>query len=593
MAFVPIDAIKELVTGSVWDKFKEMIEPYALINAIVFMVLNLALVYPAWGGLQKNPFVEAFAAVSDVWKLAAGTIILFVLSYLINHLSTFSLNFASGEVFRNSALIGPMLKARQEKVFDQLLAIAMSGDSPPEAPKKTDKRAEASAEQPREAKHAEEPSPEEPTRARDEAAFRLAYEFPVDRSELALSRLGNLLMSAPSYIYHQYGASMQLAWPVLQEHLSGDDNTSKAIQKNWDSLGFFANLYGLLILVAIEVILAVGWGMTSSEILQMLLLVASAALCYSASLEKARQWGKAMRRAFDSHLKDVFDDLGMLALKDLTPASKDLQPSWRNVMGWLAYGAHEEFKYKAQPTWYKPASSPPKLTYPGFLEVKLLAQELGSKTSIRRHNNRSASLTRPLRYLFGITNIGKGVVPPSGREAYLLVEDRTAILPPGLTGHLYKQRRGHSLAYFPFHVKGTRQAGDPDCLLFPLGDIPAGCSCILEYSVDSRIGTVAADVDLDKVSIRSSNRGCAADQFLDASLKKNGKSMRAKLQVQLLGDSPWEMNSIAELVPAAGEKPEKLPGVAESKSLYTWEFPVKTIRHRTIRIILGGQDDSK
>ena len=78
MSFASIEAIKDLLTGSIWDKFKEFIEPYALINAIILITLNLALVYPVMGGVADNAFLAALAKASIEWKLAAGAIVLFI-----------------------------------------------------------------------------------------------------------------------------------------------------------------------------------------------------------------------------------------------------------------------------------------------------------------------------------------------------------------------------------------------------------------------------------------------------------------------------------------------------------------------------------
>lgn len=43
-----IDTIKDLISGSFSDKLKAFIEPHALVNAAIFLTLNLALVFPVF-----------------------------------------------------------------------------------------------------------------------------------------------------------------------------------------------------------------------------------------------------------------------------------------------------------------------------------------------------------------------------------------------------------------------------------------------------------------------------------------------------------------------------------------------------------------
>ncbi len=515
MSFVPIDAIKDLLTGSTWDKFKEMIEPYALINAIIFLALNLALVYPALGTLASNPFFTALAGAADAWKLVAGTIVLFVFSYLINHLSTFSLGFASGEIFRDSPLIGKLLIAYQTLRFEKL----------------TDHAAEDA----------------DPIK-RDKATFCLAYEFPVKKEELGLTKLGNLLLNPSYYVAYQYGASMQLAWPIIHEKLTDDDKTVKAIQGNWTALLFFTSLYGLLIFVAIELISVAALGGKSIDLWQIIVLLIFAGVFYYTSLEEARQWGRGMRRIFDSHIKEAFTDLGMEGLKDLTPASEGYNSKWEAVLCWLAYGAIRGDDFRPQKEWYKadPAPEPwPKLKYPEFLHVEAIPRSTSKELFSKKDGKEHLLIGKTVEYLFAVTNTSTGENPLSGKEAYLLVQDDGVTPPSTITGHLSRLNKGNtSPAFGEIPIKGRRVPGKPAGVLFPLGNVPPGSSRVLTYSFDdSVLARVAVSIKIKKFELGENK----IEQFIDIFPEHLTPNSGASIKIELLDDSYAGLNSYAKL----------------------------------------------
>ena len=521
MPYAPIEAIKDLLTGSIWDKFKEMIEPYALVNAIVFLALNLALVYPAMGTLAGNPFFTTLAGASDIWKLAAGTIVLFVFSYLINHLSSFSLDFASGEIFRDSPIIGKQLRKWQKGRYNKLE---------------------------REAKKRKVPT-DEIRYKRDKAAFRLAYEFPVKETELGLTRLGNLLLNPSSYVAHQYGASMQLAWPILQGKLNDDDKNLKSVQGNWTALLFFSSLYGLLIFIAIELICVSFFGGQGIDVWQIVVLLAFAGICYYASLEEARQWGGGMRHVFDSHVREFFADLGMDGLKDLTPASSEFNSSWEDVLSWLAYGAVGGDEYLPQQKWYVADPKPvpeewPKLKKPAFLNVEVFPRFTRKEQFSKKDGEAYICVEKTVEYLFAVTNASTGENPLSGKEAYLLIQDDGVTPPDTVAGTLSSPGNDNaSPAFGEIPIQGKRKAGKPAGVLFPLGDVPPGSSRVLTYSFDSVLAKVTLDVEINRVELGKDTHG----QFMD--IFPGPIAQEASLHIEMLDDAQTILNPCAGLYP--------------------------------------------
>lgn len=565
MSLVPINPLKDVLTGSIWDKFKELIEPYALINAIIFIVLNLVLVLPAAGNPETDSFIGLFTNTAtfdagnlDVWSLVVGTILVFIFSYIINNLNTFFLDFASGEIYRNSPIIGKYLKTRQVKRYTKI--------------EKNAKRdiVEGSSEQER--------------FDRDKAAFQLAYEFPFHETELGLTGLGNILLNPASYIKHQYGVSMQLAWPFIQERLLDDNKKLKTVQGNWVSLQFFTSLSGLFILVAIEIILT--GRLFVNQLLQIATLMIFFGICHYVALEKARQWGRGIRRIFDSHIKEVFTDLGMEALKDLTPASENFKSNWENVMGWLAYGPITVFDYRPQKTWYK-ADTPqewPKLKHPEFLKVESLPRF--SKEIMVSPKVDGAYVS--IEYLFAITNLSTGENPLSGKDSYLIIQDDGMEPPDIVMGKLLKPKTNRtSIDFDETDVMGKLQHGKPPGLLFLMGEIPPGSSCVLKYSIVSRILAVKSTVLIEKIEHNKSQQ--TAQTFIDIFPKKTEGKSNIDLEVEILDDTKSTLNSIAELIPAPPDTKTTHEGERSSNQRSaTWHLPLYSGKPEKIRIRMKG-----
>jgi hypothetical protein len=560
MAFAPIEAIKDLLTGSTWDKFKEMLEPYALVCATIFLALNLALVPPVLGDLESHPFLATLAAASDAWKLAAGTIVLLVLSYLINHLGTFSLDFAKGEIFRDSPLIGWLLKKVQEHRF-QKLKDAMAPDSAAQG----DFQAK-----------------------RNKAAFRWAYDFPAKKEELGLTRLGNILLNPSSYVAHQYGASIQLAWPILREKLADDDKTVKAIQGNWTALQFFTSLYGLLIVVAIELIIVTALAGKNMDLWQIVALLAFAAVFYYTSLEEARQWGRGMRRIFDAHIKEIFSDLGMDGLKDLTPASKNHHSTMEAVLQWLAYGAILGEKIKPHGEWYKaePVPAPeewPRLKHPEFLHVQSIPRSESQGLYTKKDGRDHLRIGKTVEYLFAVTNTSTGENPLSGKEAYLLVQDAGVTPPSTVSGHLSRLRKGvNSPVFEEIPVQGRRQEGQPAGVLFPLGSVPPGSSRVLTYSYDSVLARLKVGIKIKNIELGKNK----TEQYIDIFPEQLLAETVTDLEVEMLDDDHTILSLYVDLHPKQPGNPPK-GKLSDDKRKGVWQHLPFPAGLEKIRIILN------
>jgi hypothetical protein len=481
-----IDTIKDLLTGSTTDKLKEFIEPFALVNAGIFLILNLALVLPMLDVASGDQFVATIFGWSGAWLAVIGSVTVLLLSYVINNLNSFFLDLISAEVFRKTPFLGPALLGRQRIRFHELKD-SLDGESPEDNKSSSDKSSKDTLQK------------QIQREERNERAYRLAYEFPAREAELGLNRLGNLLLSPGSYVSHQYGASTEIVWPILHESLGNDSKLIKPVQESWNSLQFFTTLSALLLVVMVEIILVGIYGsqLTSQTLLrQLILLLLGVLTSYYLASQKARRWGSALRRVFDANMDTALEQLGMESLKGINPSSPELKAAWKKVSTWLAYGAIRE-EIKADPNWYKAPSElkPLQLSHPDYLSVDPFSQyEL---TATASKDRKKYDLHEGMRYRFALSNTKLDEKAPSGKGAYLIARDKR--LSPSAEpapAKLYINSDygyGTSLGNRIIDIQGEWETGDPPGILFPLGNIIPGSSRILRFENKVHLGAVEVD----------------------------------------------------------------------------------------------------
>jgi len=395
--------------------------------------------------------------------------------------------------------------------------------------------------------------------------------------ELGLTRLGNILLSPASYIYHQYGASMKLAWPIIENKLSEEDEKLiKTIQGNWTALLFFISLLSSTLFVVLEMFIISAFSPKSLNLWVLLALVIFAIVFYSASLPKARLWGEGMRQIFDLHIKDVFSSLGMDELKNLTPASPKFKSQQESVFSWLAYGGGWEEHYQAEETWYtKPAALWPKLIHPEFLKVEALPRFTNRKWFVEDGKYYEQNVT----YFFTVTNTSTGENPLSGKESYLLIQDAGVSPPNEVEGDMFEVSNGRNKN---IKIKGIKQVGRPAGLLFLLGEIPPGSSRNLTYSFDSvfaRIETNLPDADIQICKNKN-------EQYIEVCISggiKKGKF----LKIELLNDEDTKLNRYLIPIKSGKMTPNKISTTItiQPRGLH-WRFDGDLLKVDKLRILV-------
>lgn len=542
--FPVLSSLTEVLGNTITDDFKKLIKPGPIVAAAIFLALNQVLVLPV---LRQHHIaaILAFESLSTTWQVVLGTFILFVLSYLLNAAGSVMVNLASGQTIRDTWL-GRRGIARQARLYDalvtQLARYAEKGEAETEAARATQ---------------------------------RLAADFP-ERAALAPTQLGNILANPASYTWNQYGVHLDTIWPAMETALATENaELQKNIAARMDTLIFLTGLVGVFGLVGLEILIVKLWWGPLWHVLWLLILAVFAYVAYQTTVPQARAWARDMRLAFDLHLDAVAAKLKLRALDSYDDLQKDGQTlkdrrmtRWENVSRWLLYGAlqlpaDQEWTKQLtiperQADWYKekPAAATPAditLTHPPTVSVKAEQQRLNSW---QLQGKATAHLTAcRLSYLFAITNEDSGEHALPAQNVFLIVRDKCApVLPAFVPGVLNQSSR----------VRGLRQPGTPESLLWPLGDIPPRATAWLRYELayDPRLKVTVTNATIQEVQPIGDDR---VKLFL-----RSDNDTNITLMVTRLNDKQKLPANIFPIVARAGLDLTVTPAPVAGESQASW-----------------------
>lgn len=473
MQLPAISSLVSLLTTSI-SGIKDLFKPITGVAAVYFILLQLVIVFPPLRDSSFAPIL-AFAALPTVWQLALGALILLLLSFLLNVGTTTFLNLVNGRTLHELApWLDYQLTLRQKKHFEELWQKLVDTI---DAADNSDWEAE-------------------------DAADRLAYDYPDEARDLVSMKLGNILLSPASYTYRQYGARLDTIWPILAKKVDKDFVAN--IDSEMESITFLATMSVLSLFVAVEAIpVTIYFANSYKYLLWFPVLLVLAFVFYYATFPKARAWGMGIRAAFDQSLALAAKELGLRELDD--PLAR--QQQWREVSAWLSIGALRnrppedlgldiparalvantdpapaDFHMKAQdPLWYKKAgdaASPVTVKKPENISVSV-HQAVVDDPDAGSVTNQLWRKGRQIHYVLAATNSGKK--PVAG--AYLQVTDeRLPALPTTVNGNL-----GAATGDAQEGICLPASAGQPDSLLWFLPPIPAAGTVVLRYELNSEI----------------------------------------------------------------------------------------------------------
>jgi hypothetical protein len=455
MQLPAISSLVSLLSESVGG-LKDLYRPASLVAAAYFALLHLVLIFPPLRDSGFLPIV-AFERLPTVWQVVLGTFILFTLAYILTVMAQSFLNLLNGQALHDVPELAAWFRRRQIARFKQHQDTIRH--------KANDK-----------------------DWAAEDAADRLAYEFPDEERDIAPTRLGNILLSPASYTYRQYGARLDTIWPILFRKID-DKELSKQITGEMEAITFLATMSILSVLMALEMALVVVWvGDSWWTFLWSPVLLLIAMVFYYVTFPKARAWGLGIRTAFDQHLDLAREELELRELTD--PLEK--QQRWRDVSAWLSIGAlrkpspgtiintkPDDTPLLAQdPKWYQSSEAvakPLTVKYPPNVTVSDHSAVIDEWLNTTDGDQPWHLAGQEIAYVIAVTNQGDERVIGTCLQ---IVDTRLPALPVKVSGTLGAKNES-SLEGFSI----LDASGSPQSLLWFLPPIPAGGTQVLRYQI--------------------------------------------------------------------------------------------------------------
>lgn len=455
MQLPAISSLVSLLSGSITGLKDLVTKATSLIAAAYFGLLHLVLIFPPLRDSGFLPIV-AFERLPTVWQVVLGTFIFFTLAFILSVMGQSFLGLVNGRVLSDHVPeLASELKDGQAEHFHQLWNTV----------KRESGNEDWSAE---------------------DAADKLAYEFPDEARDLAPTRLGNILLSPASYTYRQYGARLDTIWPILARKIDADFR--KQIDGEMEAIIFLATMSVLSVVAALELALVLAWfGDSWWSWLWCPVLVLAAMVFYYATFPKARAWGLGIRTAFDQYLDLAAKELSLR--DDLTDPQKK-QKRWREVSGWLSIGIlrvpPDSLGFKEPQETNKPLSTPKLDWYEAPKAVNPLTVKNPPNVAVSDYSAVTAewpntlvsaqswrSAGQEIAYVIAVTNQGKE--PVTGTHLQV-VDTRLPVLPVRVATDSGSGMKNVSL---------SDATGNTPTLLWFLPPIAAGETEVLDYRVRS------------------------------------------------------------------------------------------------------------
>jgi len=320
-------ALAEFLKGKVDESLTKLVQPAGLVPATLFVLLNLAFVYPALKDDDVG-FAESFSDLDTTWQaVVVGALILF-LGYVLLSVSSNVINLLAGESWNRTWLYRTFQQAARSRVkaLQQRLVPAAAS---PAAAERTEKgyledlgdRWELRAAYPvRDLRVLSDPG--EPALTDEQVA------------DIAPTALGNALRASQMLIRDRYGIDPVALWPQMQAVTPKDAGAKAAVDDAKSSLDTLANLAFVLAVFAVEgLVLHSARGDWSAALLSALALPAGYVV-YRAAVTKARGWGDAMEVVFDVYRNELHSKLKLR--KERTPGGE--RELWSNASRLFLWG---------------------------------------------------------------------------------------------------------------------------------------------------------------------------------------------------------------------------------------------------------------
>lgn len=268
-----ITALTGFFTGTVSDNVAKLLQPVGSFPATLFVLLNLAFIYPA-AREDHVRIAERFAALDSGWQLVVVATAILSLGYLLLNISGLVVQLLGGQGWRQTFL-HRVLARRAKNRRDRLAAAAQP--------------AGALLEQ-----------------------WHLAMYFPTE-DRVEATALGNALAATQDVVNTRYGIDIAALWSDMEVAAPADSAALASVKDERVGLDLLANLTFVLAAFTVEAVVFFDAHRAWTSALLSLFGALAAIGAYRAAVAKANSWGVAIATVFDLEREKLWSALGLRA----------------------------------------------------------------------------------------------------------------------------------------------------------------------------------------------------------------------------------------------------------------------------------------
>jgi hypothetical protein len=259
--------------GTVSESLTKLLQPASVVPATIFVLLNLAFVYPA---AQGSGVAKSFAGLDANWQVVVVATVILGLGYLLLNAANAIIDILAGQSWRNSGL-NWWLRRRQLKMRNDLETRANSQDRLP-------------------------------------LKWQLATHYPSlnPKDTIQATRLGNVLVATQHIIWRRYGIDITALWSQMESVKDLDKTPAMvAVKDDKATLDLLANLIFVLIVFGLEAMLFYSSRDRWTAALFSLVAFVASYIAYRVAVGSARSWGDGMQVVLDLHRDALRSALGL------------------------------------------------------------------------------------------------------------------------------------------------------------------------------------------------------------------------------------------------------------------------------------------
>jgi hypothetical protein len=291
-------AVADLFKGSIDEGLKKLVQPAAIVPAAVFVLLNLAVIYPALLDAGVS-WATAFKGLEDTLKVVLISASILVLGYVLLNLNGSMLRLATGELIAETP-IGTWLTDREKKRiqrFKDKVRPEKDGEPKSLSIKTEDTKL---------------PPPE----------------------KAAPTRLGNVLAGASDSLVKRYGFDLGATWVHLETLLAKDQKeVATALDDERVPMEVLVSLSVVVVVFGVEAALVSLIADQPTGALALVVAVPAAYGLYRAACARAGSYVDLVKAAVDLYRSDLGTKLGILKTDDIETE----QAEWKKIADWFLY----------------------------------------------------------------------------------------------------------------------------------------------------------------------------------------------------------------------------------------------------------------